>query len=136
VIIGGGVAVVAGVAGFVWYTAAGPKPRTATGSPTAPAPSGTTTALAPLADVPENGGIVLQDQQIVLTRGTGTTVHGFTAVCTHQGCLVSQVSNGRITCPCHGSSFDAATGAVTNGPAELPLAPIAVSVVNGSVVTG
>ncbi len=135
-IIGGGVAVVAGVAGFVWYTAAGPKPRTATGGPTAPAPSGNATTLAPLADVPENGGIVLQAEQIVLTRGTGSTVHGFTAVCTHQGCLVSQVSNGQISCPCHGSTFDAATGAVTNGPAELPLAPIAVSVVNDSVVTG
>ena len=135
-IVGSGVAVVAGVAGFVWYRAAGPKPRTATGGTSTPAPSGAAAALAPLSDVPENGGIVLQDQQIVLTRGSGNTVHGFTAVCTHQGCLVSQVRNGQITCPCHGSTFDATTGAVTNGPAELPLAPVAVSVVNGSVVTG
>jgi nitrite reductase/ring-hydroxylating ferredoxin subunit len=140
VIVGGGVAVVAGVAGFAWYRAAGPKPRTATGGTTVPAPnpaqSGTATTLAPLSDVPENGGIVLQDEQIVLTRGAGNTVHGFTAVCTHQGCLVSQVRNGQITCPCHGSAFDATTGAVTHGPAEQPLGPVAVSVVNGSVVTG
>jgi len=134
-IIGGGVAAVAGVAGFVWYTAAGPKPRTATGGTTTPARSGTAATLARLSDVPENGGIVLQDEQIVLTRGTGDTVHGFTAVCTHQGCLVSRVSNGRISCPCHGSAFDATTGAVTSGPAESPLTPVAVSVVNGSVVT-
>ena len=72
----------------------------------------------------------------MVTRGTGNTVHGFSAVCTHQGCLVSAVTDGQITCPCHGSAFDATTGAVVRGPAQTPLPAVPVKVVNGSVVTG
>ena len=72
----------------------------------------------------------------MLTRETGDKVHCFSAVCTHQGCLVSQVSAGKITCPCHGSAFDANTGAVVNGPAARPLAAVPVTVVNGTVYTG
>ena len=131
VIIGTGVAAAAGVGGFVWYTAAGPKPRA-----TSPTPGGGSATLAPLSDVPQNGGIVLADDSIVLTRESGNTVHGFSAICTHQGCLVSKVSGGQISCPCHGSVFDANSGAVINGPAAAPLPPVRVSVVNGSVVRG
>jgi len=131
VIIGAGVAAAAGVGGFVWYTAAGPKPRA-----TSPTPGGGSATLAPLSDVPQNGGIVLADDSIVLTRESGNTVHGYSAICTHQGCLVSKVSGGQISCPCHGSVFDANTGAVINGPATAPLPPVRVSVVNGSVVRG
>ena len=124
-------AAAAGVGGFVWYTAAGPKPRA-----TSPTPGGGSATLAPLSDVPQNSGIVLADDSIVLTRESGNTVHGFSAICTHQGCLVSKVSGGQISCPCHGSVFDANTGAVINGPATAPLPPVRVSVVNGSVVRG
>jgi Rieske Fe-S protein len=130
---------VAGAAGFTWFAVAGPATRTSP-SPGEYAPpagsSGTPTALATVADIPEGGGIVLQDQSVVLTRETGDKVHGFSAVCTHQGCLVNQVSAGRITCPCHGSAFDAATGAVVAGPAPSPLPAVPVAVVNGSVYTG
>jgi Rieske Fe-S protein len=139
VIAGTGVAVVAGAAGFTWFAVAGPAPRTgpSTGenSPS-DGTSGTPTALATVADIPEGGGIVLADQSVVLTRETGDKVHGFSAVCTHQGCLVNQVSGGRITCPCHGSAFDSNTGAVVDGPAPSPLPTVAVTVVNGSVYTG
>jgi Rieske Fe-S protein len=44
-------------------------------------------------------------------------------VCTHLGCAVSIVSNS-ANCPCHGSRFNATTGAVTNGPAIVPLLQI------------
>ena len=142
-IAGTGVAVVAAAAGFVWYTAVGPTPRAH--APTAgyapPAATGTTgtgtpTELAEVADIPEGGGIILDQQSVVLTRESGDKVHAFSAVCTHQGCLVSAVSGGRITCPCHGSTFDANTGAVIGGPAPSPLPAVPVTVVNGSVYTG
>jgi Rieske Fe-S protein len=136
VIAGAGVAVVAGAAGFVWYTAAGPKPRATSPSTGYTAPTGKPTELTTVAAIPEGGGVILQDQSVVLTRETGDKVHGFSAVCTHQGCLVSNVSNGKITCPCHGSTFDANTGAVLGGPAPSPLPAIPVTVVNGSVYTG
>ena len=46
------------------------------------------------------------------------------AVCTHAGCQVSfqaGASGGQLVCPCHGSVFDAKTGAVIQGPAVTPL---------------
>ena len=40
-------------------------------------------------------------------------------VCTHLGCDVD-VERERLVCPCHGSTYDR-SGAVLQGPAELPL---------------
>ena len=134
VIMGAGVAVVAGASGFAWYTLAAPKPSDA-GSAT-PGAGGTPTELAAVTAIPENGGVVLPEKKVVLTRETGDKVHCFTAVCTHQGCIVSDVADGKITCPCHGSAYDANTGAVVGGPAPAPLSSVPVTVVNGSVYTG
>jgi Rieske Fe-S protein len=91
--------------------------------------------LAALAQVPDGGGVVLDSAKVVLVRDGGQ-VHAFSAVCTHQGCLVSGVADGRITCPCHGSVFDASTGAAVQGPATTPLPPVQVSVRAGNVVEG
>ena len=136
VIVGAGVAVVAGAAGVAWYTLLAPKPATSASAVPPAGTGGTPTELAAVTAIPENGGVILQDQKVVLTRETGDKVHCFTAVCTHQGCLVSAVAGGQITCPCHGSAYDAKTGAVVAGPAPAPLAAVPVSVVNGSVYTG
>jgi len=136
---GAGIAVAAGAAGFAWYAVAGPTPRAnpPAGGYTPPGgTAGTPTALAAVAEIPEGGGLILDQQSIVITRETGDKVHGFSAVCTHQGCLVSAVADGKITCPCHGSAFDANTGAVVDGPAAAPLPAVPVTVVNGSVYTG
>lgn len=94
--------------------------------------AGTTTAASPAAgttvakaDVPVGGGKV--SGQIVVTQPTAGSYTAFSAVCPHQGCLVSGVSGGRITCACHGSAFDATSGAVTAGPAKSGLTPKKVS---------
>jgi Rieske Fe-S protein len=55
-------------------------------------------------------------------------------VCTHQGCIVDQVANGTIDCPCHGSKFSIKDGSVVNGPAASPLASIAIKVEGTSIV--
>ena len=136
---GGGGAGGAGAAGFAWFTvAAAPHPTAGAGSETGtPGTSGgSPTELAAVAAIPENGGVILADQKVVLTRESGDKVHCFSAVCTHQGCLVSQVAAGKISCPCHGSTFDANTGAVVDGPAPSPLAAVPVTVVNGTVYSG
>ncbi len=91
--------------------------------------------LARLDQVPPGGGLVLDQDRIVLTRGDGPTVHGFSAICTHQGCTVSSVAHGTIDCPCHGSRFNAMTGAVAQGPATRSLPVIAVAVRQGGVYT-
>jgi Rieske Fe-S protein len=87
-------------------------------------------ALAEVADIPDGGGVIVHG--VVVTR-TGQDVHAFSAVCTHQGCEVNKVSDGKIDCPCHGSVFDASTGAVVAGPAPSPLPAVAVTVRNGEV---
>jgi thiosulfate dehydrogenase (quinone) large subunit len=43
------------------------------------------------------------------------------AICTHAGCQVGY-AQGALVCPCHGSVFNARTGAVEQGPATQPLA--------------
>ena len=91
--------------------------------------------LARLEDVPAGGGLVLADDKIVLTRDAGDTLRAFSAVCTHQGCPVSGVTAGLIECPCHGSRFDAGTGAVVAGPAPAALPAVPVTVRDGAVYT-
>ncbi len=81
--------------------------------------TGPTTLAA--ADVPVGGGKILTDAQVVVTQPTAGTFKAFSAVCTHQGCLVGSVANGTITCPCHGSQFSATDGSVKVGPAASPL---------------
>ena len=43
---------------------------------------------------------------------------------------------GSLDCPCHGSKYDAATGAVMHGPAPKALASVPVKVDGDSVVSG
>ena len=129
-----GIAVGAGVLGAVGYTVHGPGGHDAPYSP----PTGgnsSGTVLAPVSDIPDGGGVVLTKTKIVLTR-TGNQIAAFSAVCTHESCLVNSVQNGLISCPCHGSTFDAATGAVRDGPAATPLPAVPVHIVDNSVVAG
>ncbi|MFC8503542.1 Rieske (2Fe-2S) protein [Pedococcus sp. NPDC057267] len=83
------------------------------------------------ATIPVGGGKIFPDQKVVVTQPKAGEFKAFTAVCTHQGCIVSKVENGVITCgsPCgHGSEYDAATGQVKVGPAPSPLAEKKVTI--------
>lgn len=92
--------------------------------------SGPAKALASVAKVPVGGGLITSG--VVLVR-SGNSVKAFSATCTHLGCQVTKVSGGKIFCPCHGSVFNASTGAVVQGPASSPLPPVQVTVRNGEV---
>ena len=89
--------------------------------------------LAATADVPVGGGIVLADAALVITQPKAGTFKAFSAICTHQGCTVSTVESGTINCPCHGSQFAIADGAVVNGPAKKPLPAKKITVSGGSI---
>jgi Rieske Fe-S protein len=127
------VALIGAVAGyFVARGTGATSPATAANAYAPPTGSGGRRLVA-LDQVPVGGGVVLGAQKVVVTQPTPDDVRAFSAVCTHQGCTVSRVADGQIHCPCHGSSFDAATGAVRNGPATRPLAKVAVVVRSGEV---
>jgi Rieske Fe-S protein len=91
--------------------------------------------LATVDEVPQDGGLVITDPPIVLTRTSTGDVRAFSAVCTHQGCKMDRIADGKIDCPCHGSQFDANTGAVITGPASSALKAIPVEVREGSIYT-
>ncbi|HEX6354578.1 Rieske (2Fe-2S) protein [Actinophytocola sp.] len=93
--------------------------------------------LGKAADVPVGGGKVFANQKIVVTQPEAGQYKGFSAVCTHQGCLVDAVADGTINCPCHASKFKVTDGSVTAGPAPTPLAAMNVTVNEyGELVTG
>jgi Rieske Fe-S protein len=143
-VLGGAVAVgtvlVGGAVGYTAVAASGlgdaepapeyapPTPQPTSSSPAAPVGTEVSTVDA----IADGGGAVLADQKLVLVR-SGPDVHGFSAVCTHAGCLVDTVTNGEIRCPCHGSVFAVADGSVVSGPASSALATVPVTVHDGKV---
>lgn len=102
------------------------SPPTAQQSGGAQPPAGE--PLGTTAEVPNGGGKVFTAQKVVVTQPAQGDFKAFTAICTHQGCLVDKVENGTIDCPCHGSKFRITDGSVARGPAERPLAPEQISV--------
>jgi Rieske Fe-S protein len=103
------------------------------GASSAGAGSGSGTVLAKTSDIPVDGGMVISSAQIVVTQPSAGVYKAFTAVCTHQGCTVSNVSDNQIQCPCHGSVFSAKDGSVIQGPASAPLAAKSITVANGQI---
>lgn len=91
-------------------------------------------SLAKTADIPVGGGVVLPDANIVITQPTEGDFKAFSAVCTHQGCAVNEVTAGEIICPCHASKFSVEDGAVTAGPAPSPLPEKQITVNGTSIV--
>lgn len=79
-------------------------------------------ALAAVADIPVGGGLISADPPVVITQPTSGDVKSFSAICTHEGCLVGSVVDNEIICPCHGATFSATDGSVMQGPAQAPLA--------------
>ena len=102
---------VAGVAGFVAFSLRDEGAADPAYTEVDAASSGQGTVLAAVDDIPDGGGVIVQDANVVVTRD-GSSIQAFSAVCTHQGCTVASVQDGRISCACHGSVFDSGAGAV------------------------
>lgn len=111
-----------------------------TETPTSPSKGSSTAGdggakpIAKTADVPQGGGLILDEPAIVITQPATGDFKGFTSICTHQGCPVDNVSDGTINCLCHGSKFSVEDGSVVNGPATAPLAEMAITV-EGDAIT-
>jgi nitrite reductase/ring-hydroxylating ferredoxin subunit len=90
-------------------------------------------ALTSTGDVPRAGGRIFADEKVVVTQPTAGEFKCFTAVCTHQGCVVSSVDGGTINCACHGSRFSIGDGSVQSGPASSALSDVPISVQGDSI---
>jgi Rieske Fe-S protein len=90
-------------------------------------------ALASTSDIPVGGGKIFGTQLTVVTQPTAGDFKAFSAVCTHMGCTVSQIADGRIDCPCHGSEYSITTGAVLAGPAPSPLPAKTIKITGDSI---
>lgn len=96
-------------------------------------PQGGGAALASAADVPVGGCFVVTSAKVVVTQPTEGDFKAFSAVCTHQGCVVESSSDGEIPCPCHGSRFSLEDGSPVSGPATAALAPVQITVDDDSI---
>jgi Rieske Fe-S protein len=83
-----------------------------------PPPAGAPVASA--GEVPVGGGLIVADQELVITQPSEGQFAGFSAICTHQGCTVDAVADGTINCPCHGSRFSIVDGSVVRAASTLP----------------
>ena len=90
-------------------------------------------ALTSTSAIPVGGGKIFASQLAVVTQPTAGEFKAFSAVCTHMGCTVSQIADGRIDCPCHGSEYSITDGAVLAGPAPKPLPAKTIKVTGDSI---
>ena len=132
-------------------SSAAPAPA-ATPSHTPPAPAKTSSSPAPattpskvsgylvahLSDLTDGQSKVVSAKDLtgqlkfIALYLAGNVVIAHSAICTHQGCTVGE-SGKQLACPCHGSVYNAQTGAVINGPAPLPLPEYKVAQIGNDI---
>lgn len=141
---GGAVALAAGCTKY-GDEGAEPEPPKSEAPPASPSPSKSggkdqppakAEELAKTSDIPVGGGKVLKDKKIVVTQPEKGDFKAFSAVCTHSGCVVSEVSDSTINCACHGSRYRVADASVADGPAPRPLPPQNITVTGNSITLG
>ena len=137
-LLSAGSATVVGAGALALAACSSPAPSgSGSGSGAAAAPKITAgTEVVKVADIPVGGtkAAKIGELPVLLSQPTAGTVMCFSAICTHQGCTVGAAAKD-FDCACHGSKFNAETGAVLNGPAVTGLTAIKVTVSGDAVVT-
>ena len=92
--------------------------------------------IGPLSDVPVGGGrnFEVNGTKLVVTQPTEGELYAFSAICTHEGCVVG-CRDKIIKCDCHQATFDNKTGEVTGGPADGALQNYPVTAKDGVIYT-
>lgn len=130
IVAGVGAAGVAGVLAACGGDSETPPSGSGNGNTAAPTPTGgaapTTgapadTVLAKKSEIPVGGGKFNEDEVVVVVQPTAGNFAAYSAMCTHQQCVLTSVSNNLINCGCHGSQFSAVDGSAKKGPATKAL---------------
>ena len=111
-------------------TAAPEASSTESATPTATDNASGATKIATLDQVKVGGSLKFSDAKGIpayLVQPKKGTYMAFSAVCTHEGCIVND-GGASFQCPCHGAQFSASTGDVQQGPARKPLEKVAITV--------
>ncbi|GLZ33568.1 hypothetical protein Lesp02_57560 [Lentzea sp. NBRC 105346] len=93
--------------------------------------------LASTADIAVGSGKLIDlpgNAQLLLVQPSEGQFRAFNPTCPHVGSLVNPPARGVITCPLHGSTFDASSGAVTKGPAPRGLTEVAITRSGGDLL--
>ncbi len=73
---------------------------------------------------PFGGGKIFTADKVVVTQPTEGDFKAFSAVCTHQGCVVAEIVGQDIDCSCHGSRFSINDGSDARGRNNTPAGSI------------
>ncbi|MEV6182337.1 Rieske (2Fe-2S) protein [Streptomyces sp. NPDC052016] len=107
-----------------------------TGGTTAPATPTVPVELGADSEVGKGSAKLYRDHNVVVSRSASGELKAYSSVCTHAGCPINKLDGTTLICPCHGSEFDATTGAVVREPATVPLSELSVKAENGRIVAG
>jgi len=88
-------------------------------------------------EVPEGeaAAFAVLDEEVAIARVDGD-LYAFSDVCSHRRCNLAmggEIEGATISCECHGSVFDMATGAPLNPPATEPIAVFPVREEHGEI---
>ncbi|OEU96914.1 ubiquinol-cytochrome c reductase iron-sulfur subunit [Streptomyces oceani] len=92
--------------------------------------------LGPADAVPVGGAKLYREERLVVARPGEEEFRAFSAVCTHEGCVLSAVQGQHGDCACHGSRFDVRTGEVLRGPATQALPEVPIRHAGGELTAG
>jgi Rieske Fe-S protein len=96
--------------------------------------SGVRVAVAGSALTSEGGAALIESTAgvFLLARTSANAFTAVEAVCTHEGCTVTNTDGDQYVCPCHGSRYTR-SGQVVHGPAMASLRRYTTSFTDGVV---
>ena len=93
--------------------------------------------LAKVSDIAVGGGALVNsgtNGQLLVCQPSKGVFTAYDPTCTHLQNTVDPPVSDVITCPAHGSQFNAANGDVERGPAQTPLTSVKVTISGANVV--
>jgi nitrite reductase/ring-hydroxylating ferredoxin subunit len=128
-----------GVSAVTALAACAPQSAVEPGATESDAPAESASAAVKVCkttDIPVGSGkkFDVSGTAILITHPSQDVFRGFSAVCTHAGFVMSNVSNSEITCDNHGAVYNADDGSVIKGPAQRALGKVNVEVQGDAVL--